>query len=321
MLNSWWKGLGLLTAMLVLVGALSLAGCARSEGTDATRPTTTGLPSTTTTLIEPEALGQGATGYAETYLANVPSSKLTGNFTRCGDCHSELDLHAWRNPALTKAFSHALHLSKGAACGDCHYSPTHTPQEVRKPGMEKCFKCHSLSATAPSGRCSTCHPPGFSLIPASHADKDWLPPAERLDSVKAKHSIEALKDKKACDLCHQQQFCLDCHKVDMPHPKDWLTIHPLRARQVQFTSCLHCHPKSESCSACHHKGFKIGGTPWRRLHPTVVATQGGVGPCLGCHSTVTCAHCHVTGQYQEYQRPSTSATTSAGVPDATSSPQ
>jgi hypothetical protein len=232
--------------------------------------------------------------------ADVDPSLLVGNFAICGDCHTLLDRSASSNPALVEAFAHAPHLAQGAKCDECHLVPTHTETEIRKPDMVKCFGCHSLTdPSKPPGTCSTCHPPDFPLKPTSHEDPTWLPTTEQLVTTRATHPAAAQKSQKECQICHAPSFCKDCHGVDMPHPDNWQAGHSDEAATVGGQVCLQCHPKSESCSACHHPGYKVGGTPWVQLHPVAVQNNG-VTPCLVCHSTITCAHCHTTGEYKVF---------------------
>jgi hypothetical protein len=232
--------------------------------------------------------------------ADVDASLLVGNFANCSDCHGFLDLAASSNPALVKAFAHAPHLAEGAKCDDCHLVPTHTETEIKRPSMVKCFGCHSLAdPSKPSGTCSTCHPPDFPLKPASHEDPKWLPTTQQLVTTRASHPKAAQESPKECQICHAPSFCKDCHGLDMPHPADWQNVHTEQAKAVGGQVCLNCHPNNETCGECHHPGYKAGGTPWWQMHPTVVQTSG-VTPCLQCHSTLTCAHCHTTGEYKVF---------------------
>ncbi|MBU2603870.1 MAG: hypothetical protein KKA32_17200 [Actinobacteria bacterium] len=85
----------------------------------------------------------------------------------------------------------------------------------------------------------------------------------------------------------------------MPHPTDWLTTHPAPARELGGGSCDPCHPSQNACSVCHHPGYSPDGLPWWRIHPQAIQ-EAGVGPCINCHSTKTCARCHTTGEYREF---------------------
>ena len=225
---------------------------------------------------------------------------LVGNFAICADCHTLLDRAASSNPALVKAFAHAPHLAKGAKCDECHVVPTHTSGGVRRPTMQKCFGCHSLTKPlAPPGECSVCHPASFPLTPASHRDPAWLPSQAELVTVRATHPEAAAKPDNECGSCHAPSFCLDCHGMSMPHPANWQDGHSEEAAKVGGQVCLQCHPDSESCSACHHPGYVPGGPPWWQIHPAAVQ-NGDATLCLRCHSTLTCAHCHTTGEYKVY---------------------
>lgn len=250
----------------------------------------------------PGATGGSAAAVPETLemqFADVERATVRGNFRVCGDCHAALDRTAHDGTVLTRAFKHSLHLEKGAECTSCHEVPTHTAEGIRVPKMATCFSCHSQTdEAAPPGECSACHPAEFPLVPASHQNQDWRPIPERVDAVKGLHTAEG-PEPEACKLCHAPTFCRSCHKVDMPHPENWLTVHPEPASEVGGRSCNLCHPNRNSCRSCHHPGYTPDGPPWWRLHPQAVG-QVGVRVCISCHSTRTCAHCHTTGEYKEF---------------------
>ncbi len=166
--------------------------------------------------------------------------------------------------------------------------------------MLKCFQCHSQEAGAKApGACGTCHPPSFPLVPANHNQQTWLPvnvttPTKTVDS---NHSAEAKKNRDYCAMCHAAKFCNDCHKTQMPHPADWQQVHPQQVKSSGSASCTRCHPAKYICEDCHHTGYKPG-TPWTQQHPPIVKTNGADG-CFKCHNPLTCAHCHVTGQFKD----------------------
>ena len=83
------------------------------------------------------------------------------------------------------------------------------------------------------------------------------------------HRFLAYQYEQACNMCHQQQFCDDCHGVRVdekpseknrtstfrrtPHRGDYLARHRIDGR-VDPTSCFRCHgnPKTaETCAPCH----------------------------------------------------------------------
>ncbi|MCL4368754.1 MAG: hypothetical protein M1337_06270 [Actinobacteria bacterium] len=300
----------------VWITAIALLGCSAEEPAPPATVTTTTvhsgtsgrtLPSTTTGIGDGSARattgGSASGGSTQTggmHLADVNKALLTGNFARCPECHSLLDLSASRNSALTKRFAHGFHLEKGATCDQCHEVPTHTSTEVRKPTMLKCFGCHSQTdKTKPTGACAACHPPGFSLKPQTHSDPTWLPPLAQLVTTRATHPTAWEKSPKECELCHAPTFCTKCHGIEMPHPLDWQKQHSSQAAKVGNGVCMKCHFNNETCRACHHPGYKPGGPPWWQIHPNAVYNEGP-DRCFRCHSTRTCAHCHTTGEYKDF---------------------
>ncbi len=282
-----WSRLRVLQALGLLVLLVPLlAACTQTDASSTSGTPTTG--------------SAGAGGGTVTSQATAAPVSDGGNFEQCRDCHADLDYTASRNGVLLPAFKHQFHLDAGAKCGQCHQTPTHTKQGIRKPTMAKCFGCHSQNdAAAPPGACDACHPADFPLKPGTHADPDWLPPANRLDAVKAKHSVAAAESPQECSVCHAQSFCEGCHKVSMPHPADWQAAHPETARKVGGQTCDRCHPQKTLCNSCHHKGFDPAAGTWRQQHRNIVATAGAQ-PCFSCHSSTTCAHCHTTGEYKAF---------------------
>ncbi|MGA2297599.1 MAG: hypothetical protein ABSG15_08640 [FCB group bacterium] len=60
-------------------------------------------------------------------------------------------------------------------------------------------------------------------------------------------------DKKmntSCSLCHQQDFCFSCHKVEIPHPEDFADKHKEIIQKKGKALCFNCH-KTEFCKGCH----------------------------------------------------------------------
>ncbi len=284
------RAMSLLVAIAAAMAILAFAvGCRAVPDDSGSSSSTEGSGSSVTS----DSTG-GATG------DTVLDVDLPGNFAQCPDCHSRFDASVGRDGVLVSTFAHGFHLDSGASCPDCHVVPTHREDGIVKPTMAKCFACHSQDeAGAPPGACDACHPPDFRLVPASHADPDWLPPLERLGTVEAVHSIEGQGGPEECSVCHDADFCIDCHEVEMPHPADWTAAHPETARDVGEGACGNCHAARTLCNECHHAGFVAGDVPWAKQHRNVIA-QNGVLPCLQCHSSTTCAHCHTTGEYKAF---------------------
>jgi len=83
------------------------------------------------------------------------------------------------------------------------------------------------------------------------------------------HRQVAYQNAQVCSMCHQRNFCSDCHatRVElkpslknatetnrrMPHRGDYLTRHRIEGR-VDPSSCFRCHgnPKTaQTCAVCH----------------------------------------------------------------------
>ncbi len=282
-----WSLFAVIATMATIL--VLFAGCRAATDDPVPPSSTTDSGPTATTASTEDTTGDSLVGV-----------ELPGNFAQCPDCHSRFDGSVGRDGVLVERFTHVLHLDSGASCPDCHLVPTHREDGIVKPTMAKCFGCHSQDeADAPPGACDACHPPGFELVPVSHGDADWLPAPERLNAVEALHAVDGLGGPEECSVCHDDDFCTDCHKVDMPHPGDWTAAHPATARDVGEGACGNCHPARTLCNECHHTGFEAGDVPWTRQHRNVV-TQSGVLPCFQCHNSTTCAHCHTTGEYKAF---------------------
>jgi hypothetical protein len=305
----------LLVVTLLLVGALAVAGCQEAdtedtESTQSTAATETTEPAedgdtTSTTGGETTTTAGGET--TTTPEGGESPAPVSEQFRICTDCHADFNqfLSDPNYNVLTNNFSHGLHINKGYACEECHVVPTHQPDQIVVPPMQKCFTCHSQeeNAIAP-GECGACHPADFPLVPANHSDPNWLPPADpgQVATVQAVHSDLALEDPTYCSMCHAEQFCNDCHQTPMPHQDDWQAAHPQEVRNEGGGQCNRCHPDQLICNQCHHTGFQPG-TPWTQQHPPLVQ-QAGAESCFNCHNPLTCAHCHITGEYENIEGPS-----------------
>jgi hypothetical protein len=159
--------------------------------------------------------------------------------------------------------------------------------------------------------CQVCH--GSAGVIANHGDL----------FVK-EHRLLAKKAGNNCADCHQQSFCLDCHKggnVDtdlqkstsrsgesMPktHRSDFISIHPIKAADNP-QNCYRCH-ESSFCQDCHTKirnkgSMKIkshrpAGTSqiynWNSDH--AAEARRNLQSCESCHPDANvCVPCHRSG--------------------------
>jgi hypothetical protein len=135
------------------------------------------------------------------------------------------------------------------------------------------------------------------------------------------HRLLAQKAGSNCADCHQQSFCLDCHKggniepdlrrslsrtgEPMPttHRSGFISIHSIKAKEGPQT-CNRCHEAS-FCSDCHGK-IRNKGSMNIKSHQAVGNTQRFVftpdhpaearrnlQACQSCHpDAVVCSQCH-----------------------------
>jgi nitrate/TMAO reductase-like tetraheme cytochrome c subunit len=246
----------------------------------------------------------------------------------CGNCHGMEMPHpaafkepkaatdAAGHPAMSKTkadkceFCHKQ--SKTAFCSKCHHGTyvkwtfdvkipwdTQHAATVQKNGVQGCLtKCHK----APF--CNDCHT-ARKPFPSSHKDGQWLHGPQQpvsdgtLESAKttAKHAINAKSQPVACEICHgaggtKAQFCMNCHKSEMPHPKEFTKFHSKTGRDNPAV-CANCHNWPELCGNCHHKGA-VNTTPWAQQHPKTVFKDGTAGCFEKCHKKDFCVTCHTT---------------------------
>ena len=100
-----------------------------------------------------------------------------------------------------------------------------------------------------------------------HTD-NWAALNHQVDDFYRKHKFYAGQQKFACQVCHQESFCADCHahreeikpsdkfrnspERELPHRGDYLSRHKIEGR-IDPASCLKCHGRSnnERCKVCH----------------------------------------------------------------------
>lgn len=263
---------------------------------------------------------------------------------QCTQCHSK---NRVTTPADGIVMNHDKHAAAGVWCTTCHNRVAHNdtkakPTLVDPSGkknvahadfmkMDYCFRCHDLKgkvkmtgegAKAAPGSCTTCHTPGFELVPETHDVQGW---AASGHGESAKHVEEEVKEAEveakvleeegirsylakpvnACQTCHvEEEFCNKCHGLEMPHPKGFTTGHEAAAKK-DAQVCVKCHTSERTgaiaattqqqfCSDCHHKGSDPNKL-WQKDHPRMVQAQGAQ-KCFSCHAPTACAKCHVRGR-------------------------
>ncbi len=129
-------------------------------------------------------------------------------------------------------------------------------------GLYACADTNSIAKVHPveikelrEAVCSTCH------------ENEWAALDHLNDFVK-RHKFFAAQKKQACNVCHTESFCTDCHAAKSglspsdkykdsperpyPHRGAYLTQHMIDGR-VNPALCMKCHGRhnNERCITCH----------------------------------------------------------------------
>ncbi len=184
---------------------------------------------------------------------------------------------------------------------------------------------------------------GLSFARTDHREYKDLKPAECNDCHSGQgvtsnhgafwvkeHRLTAMRANSNCYDCHQQSFCLDCHKggaIDpdlrkslsskgqyMPrsHRSDFISIHAIKAADNP-QNCYRCHDSS-FCTSCHTnvkqgsmniKSHRPAGTSqlfnWNSDHGA--EARRNLQSCESCHPDAdVCIQCHSSGKQNPHPR-------------------
>jgi len=214
------------------------------------------------------------------------AASVRSNRQACSTCH-------------TKQFCDNCHTGKKPKS---HEQPNFVGRETRDGGRVK--SGHALEAIAKGSQscrtchaqqfCSNCHgtemphPKNFVNIHVTEARKNLVlcqrchtwdepdcrqchskrPPSHTPD-FRQTHPQRIVGTGTSCTVCHGSNACLDCHKLPMPHPRDFVQTHGELAkrkgikgkdsvRQLQKQLCVTCHADSY-CRKCHLPEVPVKG--------------------------------------------------------------
>lgn len=265
------------------------------------------------------------------------TSQAGNPLSSCGACHkghsgkANEPVARVQIPPPNLKFSHAAHAAQGMACVQCHgeVGEVALASRAQLPRMRACLTCHkgegpALPGTsqAPSGACATCHlTRGGKMITqfasGSLEPPAWLGGAEHDPDWLRRHASVAGNDSRFCANCHSESSCAACHdgrvRPRNVHPNDFLSMHPVAARQND-ASCTSCHRQQSFCLSCHQRAGvtqsgAFGNAAGRgRVHPPkAVWTDGprtsrhhaweaqrNLNACASCHVERDCVLCHGT---------------------------
>ncbi len=213
----------------------------------------------------------------------------------CQQCHSQ---HRNYTVSGDLIVPHQRHIDAGVQCIDCHAGVAHAKiyergltgekapvkpedwttdyakkvatKDFTNPDMDTCIQCHVKRGKPMS--CETCHKTIFT--PDNHKDKTkW----------RTNHGLEAEKNIKSCQSCHNFGFKDKGVKLD----------NPATAYAWGNSFCASCHAKMPPGH---------NNTTWRNEHGQVEKTKGRKN-CEACHrpndsypnaapTKVSCNQCH-----------------------------
>lgn len=212
----------------------------------------------------------------------------TVSSARCLSCHAQIVEQPVQVNRLR--VSHAEMVEAGMDCLLCHRGTGHTDpgQSVtlaaargRAPAerstMSRCLICHDGQIA--SSDCDVCHVEG-PLDKSVAASADARTPLE--------------PQCKGCHKAQTDQNCIDCHGLELPHPKPVFLRQHAGISQKDPALCAKCHETANPSRGCGcHQDTNIHGTysEWFPTHGAAAgATNNGAG--CRCHSQPFCGRCH-----------------------------
>lgn len=146
------------------------------------------------------------------------------------------------------------------------------------------------------------------------------------------HRLLAQRAGNNCADCHQQSFCLDCHKgggiepdltrslsrrgeyKPSTHRSDFISIHSMKAA-ANSQNCTRCHD-AKFCSDCHTQNRQKGNMKIKSHRKAGVSSQlydwnsdhaaearRNLQSCESCHPEAdVCVQCHYSGKVSPHPR-------------------
>jgi hypothetical protein len=115
----------------------------------------------------------------------------------------------------------------------------------------------------------------------------------------------AAASSPSCATCHEQRFCSDCHRGEVPnrfHRANFVQRHAADSYGRE-TQCSSCHNTELFCRSCHREtglasrgrldaAFHDAQPLWLLQHGR--AARQGLQSCATCHAQRDCLACHST---------------------------
>lgn len=182
--------------------------------------------------------------------------------------------------------SHREPVLENYRCSDCHLINAHEKNGMVKgfPDMIVCFECHN--GIKAKKECNVCHVKNnYNVVFKKYATT--------YSQIHEKLANHGKNPSRVCLNCHDMSYCATCHvmvgkyRVALPHPQDWIGLHPYSTNRDNVRACYACHEK-KFCLDCH--GVEMP-------HPEnylKVHTKEATLPekCYKCHTKQSCNYCH-----------------------------
>lgn len=208
---------------------------------------------------------------------SLASDELCVPNSNCLKCHNIIKKKVVGNNIRTRH----IDFSNLVKCIECHENEVHAVSERGELHMKKCSYCHE--ADLKNKNCKRCHKnrinpkDAYIKLDMEHlGDWDYIHGLKQKelcylchednfcrkchssyphdDQWKPKHGEIAKKNMLNCRSCHLLAGCKDCHRTEMPHPKDWQVNHGKKAKADWNYICKNCHTE-QSCLECHEQSL------------------------------------------------------------------
>jgi hypothetical protein len=202
----------------------------------------------------------------------------------CKECHSAAIARTVMVDGLR--MSHREVTEAGWSCVTCHARAAHGSAATYDSGytMDMCLTCHRPDAKD-IATCEKCHAEG-SYPQVTRGRTPW-----RVTHGANWQRMHGMGDLRTCMSCHPADYCVQCHKMALPHPPTFKNTHgrAVLERASGRRDCVVCH-KGTACDDCH--GLTMPHPAgFIRTHSQTVKADGEQ-VCMRCHDKVSCSKCH-----------------------------
>lgn len=295
-----WYGAISVLLLLVVIGALSSAAAVNPRFCAACHAQTTAkLAASPHASLDCDAChrSQGTLGLMENRLwvagmvVQAPIEALTPGSAgaarvdskRCKECHvRQLGATFERNGVR---MNHAAPVRENWSCQRCHRDVGHPEQakSVAVYSMGTCLQCHN-SGTATLSACKICHVDDLSPSAKRFTGTSW-----KVTHGPNWQKTHGMGDLPTCKACHAPDYCVGCHKMEIPHPAGFMTSHGEVVLTKGSQDCEGCHAKS-ACEGCH--GMPMPHPSGFAVNHKLTVEKDGKKPCERCHAKSSCDGCH-----------------------------